>query len=341
MPDLLINPFDANGYTMATMTQAVNKITNNYGRVRQLGLFALDPVTTRTVLVEETNGLITLLKSQPVGAPAPKAKHGKAKMRPFIIPHIPYEDRILPSDIQGQREPGSINPKTLESEMAKRLFSIRGSHAITEEFLMMGALKGIILDADGSTLCNLYNEFGVTQKNITFALASDTTKVTEKCREVLRHIEDNLLGDVMTGVRCLCGSGFFDALISHPNVEKFYMNYQQALELAGSNQDPRKGFTHGGITFEEYRATATDPTTGSARKFIGDDDAHFFPVGTMDTFKLHHAPANHMETVNTLGQPIYAWQTMDEKGRWVDVTSESNPLPLCRRPGLLVTGIKN
>ncbi|WP_458695370.1 major capsid protein [Wolbachia endosymbiont of Phyllotreta cruciferae] len=33
---------------------------------------------------------------------------------------------------------------------------MRNKHAITLEHLRMGALKGIILDADGSELLNLY-----------------------------------------------------------------------------------------------------------------------------------------------------------------------------------------
>lgn len=341
MPDLIINPFDVNGYDMATMTSAVNKIPNTYGRVRQLGLFGAEPVRTRTIIVEETNGLLTLLQSQPVGGPAPKAKHGKAKMRSFIIPHIPYEDVILPSDIQGQREAGSIDPKVLQTVMAGRLVQMRGSHAITEEHLMMGGVKGVILDADGSVIYDMYDEFGITKKTITFSLATSTTDVTAKCREVIRYIEDNLQGEVMSGVHCLCNEAFFDALISHPNVEKFYLNHAQAIELAGGGRDPRKGFSFGGITFEEYRGQATDPITGLARKFIATDYAHFFPIGTMNTFKIHYAPADHMETVNTFGMPLYAWQTMDPKGKFVDITTESNPLPLCRRPGLLVTGIRN
>lgn len=341
MGDMILNPFDTGGYDLATMTQAVNLIPNNYGRVRDLGLFTLDPVRTRTVIVEELNGLLTLLKSQPNGAPAPRAKHPKGKLRSFIIPHIPYEDRILPDDIQGVRQGGTgYEAEVLQNVMTARLTQMRSSHAITEEHLLCGAAKGVILDADGTTIYNLFTEFGITQKIVAFVLSTTTTNVTAKCREVLRHIEDHLLGDVMTGVRCLCGQNFFDDLISHDEVEKFYLNHAQAIELTGSGLDPRKGFSFGGVTFEEYRGKATDPTTGSARAFVGDNDAHFFPVGTQNSFKLHYAPANQMEMVNTFGQPLYAMQTMDPKGRWIDINTESNPLPLCRRPALLVKGTK-
>ncbi len=342
MGDMILNPFDTGGYDLATMTQAVNLIPNNYGRVRDLGLFTPDPVRTRTIIVEELNGLLTLLKSQPVGAPPPRAKHAKGKLRSFIVPHIPYEDRILPDDIQGVRQGGTgYEAEVLQNVMTSRLTQMRASHAITEEHLMCGAVKGSILDADGSVLYNLFTEFGITQQVVTFSLATGTTKVSDKCRQVVRHLEDNLHGDVMTGVHCLCGEGFFDALIGHDNVEKFFLNHAKAIELAGGGQDPRKGFSFNGITFEEYRGKATDPTTGSARAFIDADDAHFFPIGTQNSFKIHYAPANFMETVNTFGQPVYAKQTMDPKGRWIDINTESNPLPLCRRPALLVKGNKN
>ncbi len=69
---------------------------------------------------------------------------------------------------------------------------MRNKHAITLEHLRMGALKGIILDADGSELLNLYNEFEITPKVVNFALGTATTDVKRKCLEVLRHIVVNI-----------------------------------------------------------------------------------------------------------------------------------------------------
>lgn len=338
MPDIIINPFDESGFDLATMTQAINLIPNQYGRVRQLGLFTPEPVMTRSLVFDETNGVVTLLQTKPVGAPATRKDNKKAKIRTFYIPHIPYDDVILPSDLAGMREPGTIGAKTPESEMLRRLTEMRASHAITEEHLLCGAIKGIILDADGSTIYNLFTEFDVTQKVVDFALSTTTTDVTAKCRTVIRHIEDNLQGEVMTGVHCLCDDTFFDALISHDNVEKFYLNHAKAIELAGTGQDPRKGFSFGGILFEEYRGKATDPSTGESRSFMDEGVARFFPMGTQSTFKEHYAPADYFETVNTLGQAIYAKQLLSPDGKKIDIMTESNPLPLCRRPALLVKG---
>ena len=336
---VVINPFDDAGFDLATMSKGISILPNNYGRLNELGLFAHDPITTRTLIVEEERGILTLLKSQPVGAPAVKAGRGERKQRSFVVPHIPLEDRILAEEYAGVRQFGTDNAATtLNSVMVKHTQAMKNSFAITLEHLRMGAVKGHILDGDGTELYSLFTEFGITEKIIDFALDVDTTDVAAKCRELLRHIEDNLLGEVMSGVHCLCSQEFFDALIAHPEVEKFYLNHQEAMNLTGNGADPRKGFRFGGIVFEEYRATATD-STGATRRFIAAGEAHFFPTGTMDSFKTAFAPASFIETVNTPGLELYAKQSIDAKyARWVDLYAESNPLPICRRPGLLVKG---
>jgi phage terminase large subunit GpA-like protein len=68
---------------------------------------------------------------------------------------------------------------------------MRNKHAITLEHLRMGALKGVILDADGSMLLNLYEAFEITPKVVSFALATATTDVKKKCLDVKRYIEDS------------------------------------------------------------------------------------------------------------------------------------------------------
>ncbi len=99
--------------------------------------------------------------------------------------------------------------------------------------------------------------------------------------------------------------------------------------------DVRAGFTFGGIVFEEYRGQATDGS-GATRRFIAAGEAHAFPIGTIDTFGTYVAPADFNETVNTLGQPLYAKQDARKFERGTDLHTQSNPLPMCHRPGVLV-----
>ncbi len=197
----------------------------------------------------------------------------------------------------------------------------------------MGALKGIILDSDGSVLYNLYDEFEITPKTINFALGTDTTNVRLKCLSVLRYIEDNLLGEVMTNVRTLCSPDFFDALISHSKIKEVYLNHAAAIDRLGG--DPRKGFNFGGIIFEEYRGTATDHE-GTVRPFIEAGEAHCIPEGTLNSFETLYSPADFIETANTFGQELYSKLEARKFGRGMDLHTQTNPLPICYRPGILV-----
>jgi len=333
----MLNPFANDAFEMAALTAAINRIPNLYGRAEQLGLMPAEGVRTRTILIEEMNGVLNLLPTMPVGAPATLGTQAKRKVRSFVIPHIPHEDVVLPEEVQGLRAFGSENEvEALSNLLARKLQNMRNKHAITLEHLRMGALKGVILDADTSTLYNLYTEFGISPKTVNFALTTNTTEVLLKVLEVKRHIEDNLRGEFMTGIMCLCSQGFFDALTTHSKVKEAYARWQQGQLLFTDN---RTNFTFGGITFEEYRGQATD-VDGNVRKFIADDEAHFFPLGTASTFRTYFAPADFNETANTIGLPLYAKQAPRKFERGTDLHTQSNPLPICLRPEVLVKGTK-
>ncbi len=209
---------------------------------------------------------------------------------------------------------------------------MRNKHAITLEHLRIGALKGTILDADGSELVNLYDEFEITAKTINFALGTESTNVKKKCLEVKRHIEKSLRGEVMRTIHALVSPEFFDALTGHASVKEAFERWQEGRAL---RDDMRDGFTFGGITFEEYNAEAGD-VDGNVRRFIAEGEGHAFPMGTLNTFRTYFAPADFNETVNTLGREIYAKQESRKFERGTDLHTQSNPLPLCLRPAVLV-----
>jgi hypothetical protein len=334
----MLNPFSNDAFNMVALTAAINKIPNNYGRLEQLNLMPAEGVRTRTILIEEMSGVLNLLPTMPVGAPGSLGTQGKRKVRSFVIPHIPHDDVVLPEEVQGLRAFGSENDlEALSNLIAKKLQNMRNKHAITLEHLRMGALKGVILDADASTIYDLYSEFGITPKTVNFALTTNTTEVIGKVLEVKRHIEDNLRGEFMTGIMCLCSQGFFDALTTHPKVKEAYQRWQNGQILFSDN---RTNFSFGGVVFEEYRGQATD-AAGTVRKFIADDEAHFFPLGTASTFRTYFAPADFNETANTLGLPLYAKQAPRKFERGTDIHTQSNPLPICLRPEVLVKGTKS
>lgn len=146
----------------------------------------------------------------------------------------------------------------------------------------------------------------------------------------------NLRGEFMTGILCLCSSGFHDALKTYAKAREAFMQFQRNQQLGN---DHRTAFTFGGVTFGEYRSRATG-VAGNARMFIADDEAYFFPLGTANTFRTFFAPAGFNGTSNTLGLPLYANQEPRTSGRSADLHRQQNPLPVCLRPEVLVKGTK-
>jgi hypothetical protein len=321
-----MNPFGL--FSVADISQAINVIPNRYGRVNELGLFPVRGLINNTILVEEQNGSLSLLTADEFGAPGSVGTIGKRKVRTFAVPHFYQNERVSPYDVNGLRAFGVESQAAVQQYLTQRLETMRGKHDQTLEYLRMGALKGLVQDGGGNTLVDLYTEFGVVKKTVDFVFGTSTTDIRGKCYEVLRHIEDNLLGEVMSGVRALVSQEFFDKLIQHSKVKEAYANYQEAAQRLGG--DVRKGFVFGGITFEEYRGIV-----GSTR-FITAQYGHAFPEGTTQTFSTFAAPADFNETVGQLGQLYYGKVAEEELGRGYILHSQSHPLPMCLRPGVLV-----
>lgn len=334
----LVNPFLNNDFlTMASLTEAMVRLPyNTYNRVTQLGIFSEESIATTVALIEEMGGVLTLLPTAPRGADFTVNNIGKRKMRPFTVPHIPLNDVVLPSEVQGIREFGTTNEfRTLASLTVRKLASMKAKHDQTLEWMRVGALKGVLLDADGTTVIfNFFTEFGFTAQVMNFNFSNTALDVTGALLNVKRYIEDHLHSDMMTGVHALCAPDFYNALTSHPKVQTAFQYFSTNQRLGG---DYRTGFEYGGVIFEEYRGTAQD-VTGTAHQFIPNGTCQFFPMGTTSTFRTYFAPADFEETVNTLGLPYYAKQEPRKFGRGIDIHTQSNPLPICLRPELLVQG---
>jgi hypothetical protein len=331
----IANPFDAGGYSLAEMTEAINILPNIYTRLGQMGLFRFEGVTQRSVVIEQAEGVLNLLPTVPLGGPATVANRDVKSMRSFTLPWIPHDDIITPQDIQGVRGFGVANAADpLATVMERKITRQRAKHAQTREYMEINALKGIVKDGAGTTLYNYFTEFGLAQQATDFLLGASGTSIQAKVREVLRKVETELKGETMSGVLALVSPEFFDKLIGHAKVEEAY-KYYSSTGAQPLREDTRRRFPFAGILFEEYNATVT-LSTGSTETLIPAGEGIAFPMGTMDTFVTYGAPANLIETVNTMGLPIYARQIARPDGSAIDVKTESSILPVNKRPRLAV-----
>lgn len=133
---VIINPFDAGGYSLAEMTQAINILPNIYTRLGQMCLFRFEGITQRSVLIEQAEGVLNLLPTVPLGGPSTVANRDSRSMRSFTVPWIPHDDNITPQDIQGVRGFGSADSSDpLAVLMERKLTRMRAKHAQTREFM--------------------------------------------------------------------------------------------------------------------------------------------------------------------------------------------------------------
>jgi hypothetical protein len=222
----------------------------------------------------------------------------------------------------------------VQNILSQRLLDMSNKHDATLEHLRIGALKGQILDADGATVIyDLFDQFGVTAiAEINFDLenpAPESGAVRRLCHSIKRQIEDELGAAPYDHIHAFCSAAFFDDLVSHPEVLRAYDRWQDGAFLRAGLA--RTAFQYADITFEEYRGKVGNID------FVSAGMAHFFPVGTPGLFRQYNAPADFIETVNTIGLPRYAKQAIDDEfGRWVKVHTQTNPLPICTRPRVLI-----
>ena len=327
------NPFDAGGYSLAEMTEAINILPNLYTRLGQMGLFEFEGVTQRAVIIEQYEGVLNLLPSVPWSSPATVGSREGRSMRSFALPHIPHDDAITVADLQGQPALGSDQPDQLSVVMNRKLTLMRRKHAATREYMEVNALRGIVKDGAGVTLYNYFTEFGLAQISVDFVLGTAGTDVQTKCRDVTGQMEDELQGETMTYAHVLASKEFMDKLLAHAKVKEAYQFYMAGQQPLRENVTRRFNFM--GLIFEEYRGVVT-LSTGATERLIPAGEAIAFPIGTMDTFRTYGAPADLLETANTIGLPLYARQLLEPKGRWIDLMTQANILPLNKRPRLAI-----
>jgi hypothetical protein len=210
----------------------------------------------------------------------------------------------------------------------------------TLEYQRVGALKGLILNADGTTLYDLFEEFGVTQENeIDFDLdnANPASGALRKaCATAVRKIANNLGGSIVGPIFAECGDNFFGNLLAHPEVVESYKGTPMATVLRDGYVMPNGtvygAFEFGGIVWENYRGAI------GATTFVNTDKCHIFPTGVPGLWRTVYAPADYEETVNTPGLPRYARQWASPNGKGRNLESQMNALNYCTRPKALLKG---
>ena len=339
----VLNVFEDDAFGVLSLTDMINKLPFVPGRAGMLIPWAEGGVNTTGIMLDEINGVLQIVNPSPRGGPGESREKQKATARTLTIPHYQIDSAVYADEVQGVREIGQEQTlKTVQGVVNRRMGEHTSDMDTTLEYQRVGAVKGIIVNGNGNTLYNLFTEFGVAQEGeIDFDLDNATPAsgaLRKACAGAVRLMMNNLGGTPVQGAHAFCGDAFFDDLLSHPEVVLSYRGTPMAEVLRQGyvypNGDKVFGaFEFGGIVWENYRGSVG----GTA--FIHTDKCHLFPMpAAPGLYRTVFAPADYMETVNTIGLPRYAKQFPMPNGKGVSLEMQANALSYCTRPTSLLKG---
>lgn len=341
---MITRDFGVNGqFSVSDWTEELNVIPNQWGTIQQLGIFQQESVAEHVVQFEEIIQDGALVVDRIRGDRSNQGRDLQRKIHSFNVPHFPMEDAIYPQDIQGKRAYGSATEaETLDAVRGRKLMRIAQNHAWTLEYARAYSITtGTVYAPNGTVTQDWYQEFTQTSRPaaIDFTLGTSTVEPIGNIQLAIAAIQDNSGAVNMSGIVCLCSTQWFSKLIIHPLVKLAYQYFVSAqlpqrnnlgdLAAPPGSLAMHRVFNYAGVMFIEMR----DQYAGNP--LIPAGYAYFLPTGT-DFFKTYFSPANRFGLVNTLGEPVYVFETMNPNGTAYTLETESNMINALLKPLLVV-----
>ena len=329
--------FNNDAFSVSQLTQTIVDIPRVPTQLGDEGLFSEYGISKTTMMIERKGSGLKLVPTAPRGGVGATVGREQRKLIPIAAVHLPQRDTIMADEVQNVRAFGSET----ETEGVQRLVTnqmtlLKNNLDLTLEHMRIGALKGKVLDADGvSEIWDLYQIFGMQQVNLPFNInsASSTVDLKAKCIELKRMVQRALGGKAFRRVRVKCSELWFDKFVGHDKMAKAWESWNNG---AFARQDQTAGdFEFAGVVFQIYAGGVTDGN-GNSVDFIAPGEAYAYPEGVPNMFQTAYAPADYMETVNTMGSPYYAKQERMAFDKGVMLETQSNPIMLNTLPEAVI-----
>ena len=341
----LLDIFLSDAFGEVALTAAVSNVDHVPGQIGALTFAGVgEGVQTTRVAIEHRDQGLSVIPTSPRGGPAPQEIRDKAKLFDLEIPNIKLEETIGAAAVQNVRAFGTSALETVQNVVNQQMLKMTRRLDMTLEFHRLGAIRGVIHDADGSVLTDLFSAFGTTAPDDTvFAATAGTLRpaITETQRRIFRNVKLPLPPSAQ--LVAACGDEFWDNFINHADVKTVYQNWSGAAQALGGDFNSSV-FPFAGCNFFWYRGEDSaneDDSSGTLTSKVGiaSNDCRFFLTGVPGLYVESYAPADFLDTVNNVGLPRYLRMAVDQQlGRWAKLHLQSSPLPVCLRPQTLVRG---
>lgn len=328
-------------FGIGPLSEAIINYPNEYGLLNSMGLFSGVSISETTVKIDIKNKQINIIPTTPRGAPAPRDTSDTRSMK--VLPTFRHAlgFSLLADEFQNVRKFGTDGEsEVFDERLMEKLEDNAAKHRQTREFLRWGALKGNVYDADGTTvLYNVYDEMGETQVSIDFKLGSalGTDGIQDGTDALLDHLETNSNGEPINGVAKICSPGYWTKLMKNADFKEAFKHFDGAPNPNRNNL--RGGFFFKGVYYFRHNGSATflaADGTKTTHNFVPANEAIAVPLGTRQVFRTYYAPADYIETVNTLGQEMYAKLKVMDLDKGIEGETQCQALDLVLKPRLVV-----
>lgn len=332
------------------VTNIVNDMPVLYGQVTGMNLFQFKGAYTSTVAIDRTNYTPGIIPATAWCCPDKITQGSPTRnLYPVTIPHTQIEDALWACDLNGVRGQNTglqVSYASVAQERAKVLMRMRLNMDITAEYRMLSALKGQVMDADGTNvLLDIYSLFGVTQQSQDIPLSTAGSDVLGAFRAAVRKSRDGARSFIPQRWVVLAGKTFFDKLVSHDSLRDMY---KRCCDVQASTLNDMSSFMFNfmpNVSVMEYNGTvARNPITGADVEYLADDEAIMFPVPApgQEMYELLGAPPMTMNYVNTQASSLYYfWESLlcprgetDPEG--IKFVGEMNLLPIVKHPAAII-----
>ena len=336
--------FNDDAFSLVTMTEKVERLPTVPTFLGRLGIFGEgEGVATDIVSIEQKGMTLSLIPTSQRGTEPPMGTTDRRSLRHFTIPRVAKSDQVFAREVQGVREFGSEGElMTAVRLIAQKQAKLKTEYDLTMEYHRLGALQGILYDTDGITvLYNFFTEFGIAAPteidfdldNATPASGALKNKMAAAKRTAIRALGAAYVPGV-TRFLWLCGDTFYDQLTAHPEVRETYLNWQASESLRGQVGEVFGSFRFGEMEWVNYQGTDDNTTVA-----IPATKAKLVVLGVPGLYRRYNGPGEDLDTVNTIGRPIYSNLVRDlKRNQWVQPEIFSYPLHMCVRPEVLLSG---
>lgn len=324
--------FNNDAFSVSQLTQTIVDIPRVPTQLGDEGLFQEYGISTTSMMIERQGGGLKLVPTAPRGGVRSTVGREKRKLIPIAAVHLPQGDTVMADEVQNVRAFGSeTEVESVSRLVTRQLTKMKGNLDLTLEYHRIGALKGLVLDADGiDVIYDLYQIFGMQRQTMGFDIATAASGVDlkQKTVDLKRAIQRALGGRSHKGVRVKASESWMDAYTGNNSMKKAWELWQSGQY---NREDQTEGiFVYMGVEFQVYAGGV------GGEDFIPEGKAYAYPKGIPGMFQTAYAPGDYMDTVNTIGSPYYASQERLPHNKGVDLESQSNPITFNSLPEAVI-----